>query len=190
LLRVLAVCVLSAALMLAAGCTIEPSTDGEDQQSAASSRPSATPTPDTVERELGESATVTVAGEDSEQAELEVTVTDVATGDIKDLEEFRLDEETQASTPYYAEVRVTSTGSGDPTGRSVTLWGLDSGGTVRPPADVIGSFRTCQDDPLPKRFSGGDSARTCLLYLVPEGLTLDAVQYRFDDEPPFSWPVG
>ena len=38
-------------------------------------------------------------------------------------------------------MQVTNRGSGNLSGTQVTLWALDSGGTVRPPAEVIGAFR-------------------------------------------------
>ena len=189
--RVLASVVLCAAVLAVTSCTAGPGTgDGDAGAETAGDRPSATPTPTEVALDTGEPATVTLPAEGGEEAELEVAVTGVADGSIDDLSEFRLDEQAQSSTPYYADVRITNTGSADPSSRSVALWGLDSEGTVRPPADVVGPFRKCQDEPLPKRFTSGDSARTCLLYLVPEGATLEAVQYRFDSRPPFSWPVG
>jgi hypothetical protein len=123
-------------------------------------------------------------------SEVEVAVTEVTEGRIRDLSRFRLDAEARSSTPYYADIRVTNNGGADLGGRRLTLWGLDSAGTVLPPADVIGTFRKCQSDPLPRRFRRGDSARSCLLFLAPEGTTLEAVQYRFNDRPPYSWPVG
>lgn len=188
--RSLTLCAVGSVLAATASCTAGSGSGGGQEPQSAPSRPSATPTPSEVALEAGEPATVTLPGEGGGQAQVEVVVTDVAQGRIQDLREFRLDAETRTSTPYYADVRVTNAGGVDPARRSVALWGLDSEGTVRPPADLVGPFRRCQDEPLPKRFPDGDSARTCLLYLVPEGLTLDAVQYRFDEQPPFSWPVG
>ena len=72
----------------------------------------------------------------------------------------------------------------------MTLWAFDSEGTVRPPAEVVGAFHKCQNNPLPRKFTKGKSARTCLLYLLPKGTTLQAVQYRSEDLAPYSWTVG
>jgi hypothetical protein len=175
-------------VLIAAGCTTDgegtPATSPSPQASAT-----ATPSPAQVELALGEPATVTLRGRDDETSEVEVAVTEVTEGRIGHLRQFRLDQQARSSTPYYATVRVRNTGTADLAGRSVVLWGLDSEGTVRPAADVIGSFRRCQNDPLPRRFREGDTATTCLLYLVPDGTTLRAVQYRFNNRPPFSWPV-
>jgi hypothetical protein len=179
-----------AVVLASAACTA-----GEDGSADAGASPTpsgsatASPSPAQVELALGEPATVTLTNRDGETSEVEVSVTEVTEGRIGHLRQFRLDEQARSSTPYYATVRVRNTGTADLAGRRVVLWGLDSEGTVRPAADVIGSFRRCQNDPLPRRFTRGDRTSTFLLYLVPEGTTLEAVQYRFNNRPPFSWPV-
>jgi hypothetical protein len=118
-------------------------------------------------------------------------VTQVRRGRISDLRDFVLDARTRTSTPYYAIVRVRNTGNANLSGASVALWGFDSTGTVLPPARVRGAFERCQTRALPAHFTHGRQARSCLLFLVPRGARLTAVQYRFDDEttPPISWPV-
>jgi hypothetical protein len=179
---------LAAGMLTGAGCTA----GGDDSAapSAPRSSPSrAAPTPDEVELAMGEPASFTLPGDSGRSSRVRLAVTDVTEGRISDLSKFRLDAQARASTPYYATVRVTNRGEGRLAGTRLTLWALGSDGTVRPPADVVGSFRRCQDSPLPDRFARGDSARTCLLYLLPEGTTLQAVQYRFNDRPPYSWPV-
>jgi hypothetical protein len=44
---------------------------------------------------------------------------------------------------------------------------------------------------MPTSFTRGDTARTCLMFLVRKGATLSAVQYRYDDgtTEPVSWTV-
>jgi hypothetical protein len=179
-----------AAALLTTACTAGEE-QGSDPQGdlTASGSPTAVPSPAQEERSLGEPASVTLTNRDGESSEVEVSVTEVTEGRIGHLRQFRLDEQARSSTPYYATVRVRNTGDADLGGRRVQLWGLDSQGVVRPPADVVGAFRRCQNDPLPRRFGQGDTASTCLLYLVPEGATLEAVQYRFNNRPPFSWPA-
>jgi hypothetical protein len=176
---------LLAGLLAAAGCT----GDGADPTPAPTPSPSAAPTPKETELALGEGAAVTVR-RSGESARVRLSVKDVTEGTIKDLAKFRLDRESRRSTPYYATVRVTSLDDGALSGRQVTLWALGSDGTVRPPAEVVGRFPQCQNEPMPSRFTEGDSARTCLLYLLPEGTRLQAVQYRFGDRPPYSWTLG
>jgi hypothetical protein len=183
---------LAAVAACVAGCT-SGGPEAADPSPSPSSPSATTPSPSPTETplQLGEFATVALAGEPGDGSEVRVAVTEVREGRIRDLREFVLDEEARSSTPYYADVRVRSVGgAGEVSGERVTLWGLDSSGTVRPPADVLGRFRPCQNDPLPRRFRQGDTARTCLLYLLPEGTTLEAVQYRSNDRAPYSWPVS
>jgi hypothetical protein len=181
---------LAAALLATTGCT----GDGGGSASPGTQPPptptSASPTPEQVRLTVGEPATFRLTGRGGEASRVRLAVTDVTEGKVKDPSWFRLDRQARQSTPYYAAVRVTNRGSGDLSGTQVTLWALDSGGTVRPPAEVIGSFGKCQNDPLPRRFTKGESARTCLLYLLPEGATLRAVEYRIGDRAPYSWTVG
>jgi hypothetical protein len=188
-LRRLPLVVLVAGLTLTvAGCT------GGDTSGDAPPKPRPSPTASPtgpVELSMGESASVPLDPADKSSSQVDLAVTDVVQGDIRDLSEFELDRQTRRSTPYYADVEVTKGGTGDLTGRRVTLWGLDSTGTVRPPADVVGTFKECPPDPLPKGFTAGETAQTCLIYLLPEGTSLEAVQYRFQGgTAPYSWPVG
>jgi hypothetical protein len=188
----LGVAVLAAGLLFTTSCT-----GGDGGSAAPTRRPSApqtsasvSPTPTQVDLELGEPASFRLRGRGGEASRVRLVVSDVKQGKIKDLSQFRLDREARKSTPYYADVRLTNKGSGDLSGTQVTLWALDSEGTVRPPAEVVGAFRKCQNDPLPRKFSKGKSARTCLLYLLPDGTSLQAVQYRTSDFAPYSWTVG
>jgi len=182
--------VLAAGLLATTSCT-----SGGGGSAAPAPRPSApqtsaSPTPTQVDLGLGDPATFRLRGADGEASRVRLVVTDVKQGKIKDLSQFRLNRETRQSTPYYASVRVTNRGSGDLSGTQVTLWAFDSTGTVRPPAEVVGAFKKCQNNPLPRKFTKGKSARTCLMYLLPQDTTLQAVQYRTKDLAPYSWTVG
>jgi hypothetical protein len=188
--RRFSVAVLAAGLLATTSCTAD--SDGSAAPTPRPSAPqtSASPTPTQVDLALGEPASFRLRGREGEASRVRMVVTDVKQGKVKDLSQFRLDRETRKSTPYYATVRVTNRGSGDLSGTQVTLWAFDSGGTVRPPAEVVGAFRKCQNNPLPRKFTSGKSARTCLLYLLPRGANLQAVQYRTKDVAPYSWTVG
>lgn len=183
------VAALLAVLLAATACTGDGG--GSAAPTAQPSKPqtSPSPTPTQVDLQLGQPATFRLGGRGTEASRVRLVVTDVTPGKIKDLSQFRLDRATRRSIPYYATVRVSNRGSGDLSGTQVTLWALDSTGTVRPPAEVIGAFRKCQNNPLPRGFTKGKSARTCLLYLLPRDSTLQAVQYRTRDSAPYSWTV-
>jgi len=180
---------LAVASVSAAACTAE--TDGSAPAPSPTETPSPTPSAEPVERAVGEPASFMMRTGPGKRSRVRVAVTDVTEGRIRHLSDFVLDAEARRSTPYYADVRVANTGGGNLSRARITLWGFDSSGTVRPPAEVLGSFPRCQAQRAPKGFRRGDSMRTCLVYLVPQGSTLEAVQYRFsDDRPPVSWPVG
>jgi hypothetical protein len=197
---------LAAVLTAATACAID--TGGPtpaDTPASASPTPSPAPSPtpstraepgvtDHPQRPVvlapGEPASLALASAGGARARMEVAVTDVTRGDISDLSGFELGPAARRSTPYYADVAVTSTARTSPAVTQVPLWGLDSEGTVRPPADVIGTFRRCQPQPLPEQLGRGETVRTCLTYLLPRGTDLEAVQYRFNNgRPPFTWPV-
>jgi len=178
-----------------AGCSSEePSAESEASPSPeASETVSAAPspaTPTTTERAVGEPATITLT-RGQRRGEAAVAVTAVEKGTIKDLRDFVLDRRTRRSTPYYARLRVRNLSDTNLAGATVPLWGLDSTDTVLPPAEIRGTFGKCDGRPMPKKFTKGDRARTCLLFLAPRGARLEAVQFRPADQSvgPVSWPV-
>lgn len=183
--------VLAVGLVTTGGCTQGSGSTTSAQPSAptAASTPSQAPT-EPAALSLREPASFRLRTGPGHSSAVAMTVTRVTRGRTRDLSRFALDAVGRRSIPYYATVRVTQTGRGDLAGARVTLWGVDADDTVRPPATVVGPFRRCRPQPLPADFGRGDSARTCLIYLVPRGTALDAVQYRFNDaRPPFSWSV-
>lgn len=190
-------CSMVTVLLLLAGCS-DDAADPEPE-SGASPTPSATETPTTTalptpseppELAPGDTAVLdlTVGRRSGEVA---ITVARVDKGTIKDLQDFVLQKGVRTSTPYYAHVRVENRSRTDLTGGSPKLWGLDSTNTVLPPVHVRGWFATCERRSLPRSFIRGDKARTCLMYLVPKGARLAAVQYRYDDgiTDPVSWAL-
>ena len=186
----LAVAVLAAGLLVTTSCTADGGGSAAPKSRPAAPETPASPTPTQVDLDMGQPATFRLHGRGGEASRVRLVVTGVKRGKIKDLNQFQLDRETKKSTPYYATVRVTNRGSGDQSGTQVTLRAFDSTGTVRPPAEVVGAFHKCQNNPLPHKFTLRKSARTCLLYLLPKGTALQAVQYRTEDLAPYSWTVG
>ena len=151
----LAVAALAVGLLATTSCTGDNSGSAAPTPRPSAPPTSASPTPTQVDLELGEPAKFRLKGSGGEDSRVRLVVTDVKQGKIKDLSQFRLDPDTRKSTPYYANVRVTNQGSGDLSRTQVTLWALDSDGTVRPPAEVVGAFGKCQNDVLPRDFTKG-----------------------------------
>jgi len=139
---------------------------------------------------LGDSASAVYA--DGERATvLTVRVTKAVAGSTKDFKGFVLTRKERATTPYYVSARITNDGPGALGQTTVPLYGLDSTDTVFPATALVGAFDRCSGGPLPTGFAPHDSITTCLVYLVPDGATLEAVQLRTPDgASPISWDLG
>jgi len=60
--------------------------------------------------------------------------------------------------------------------------------TLLPAVNFTTAFGPCESKPLPKKFKGGDSVDTCLVYLSPNKGTLEAVSFRPDQAfDPIEW---
>ena len=156
--------------------------------STVSVPPAVTLTEPGTDLSFGDPASVIFEPNQTRGSVLELTVTGVTKGSIEDFSAFILDDYTKAATPYYAEVTVSNVGEGEVGEAPVPLWGVDGENTLLPAASFTTSFPRCTSEPLPKRFAAGDSVETCLVYLAPEGGTLEAVSFRPDQEfDPIQW---
>lgn len=136
----------------------------------------------------GEPATVVYPAEDDRRSVLTVTVQKVREGSMQDFKHFSLDPAAKASTPYYVRAAVRNEGPGGLGGAAVPLYGLDSNDTFFAPTTLVGEFDKCPGGALPKKFKPGDKARRCLVFLVPKGAKLEAVQVRTESlAEPVSW---
>ncbi|MPZ59743.1 MAG: hypothetical protein GEU93_00315 [Propionibacteriales bacterium] len=181
-----------AVLAFASGCTDADDTPATERQasgepsSMAQEEPPAEP--ESVELALGEPASFRFKAGARRSSRIELTVASIREGKIEDLSDFVVPPRLRKSTPYYAKIEVKNVGRGDLSRADVTMWALDSSGTVLPAADVVGSFGKCNREAMPRKFTKGKTARSCVTFLAPQGVTIDAVQYRFADEtPPYSW---
>lgn len=137
---------------------------------------------------FGDSASVIFELSQKRGGVLELTVKGAAEGSTKDFSGFILDDYTRAATPYYVDVSVRNVGEGDVGGAAVPLWGVDGRNTLLPPASFTTPFRRCPSEPLPAKFGAGRSFETCLVFLSPDGGTLDAVSFRPNQEfDPIEW---
>lgn len=118
--------------------------------------------------------------------ELDVAVASIEERSLDDLEGIQLDEEQKSSTPYFVKVRVENPGGeevpvkdNDP---DVRFDGVDDRGQEQSNVIIIGDFKPCEDTEAPRPFGKGESYESCLIYLIPGGGTLDAVQWTGADE--------
>lgn len=200
------VSVLALSTIALAGCSddAEPEPDAAPAPSETSATPgsaSATetpylPVPDGVEltaqgTELGIGDEAVVAYEPRQDilGVLEITVDRIdRTTFAKSFAGWKLDAATKAMTPYFVQATVTNNGETDLGGRPVPLYIVDSADTLVESSTFKGTFKPCPSKPFPKVFGAGKTMSTCLVYLAPEGTTLEAVSFRPTQEfNPITW---
>lgn len=96
----------------------------------------------------------------------------------KSLVGFQLDAAARASTPYFVSTEVGNGGDTDLGGRQLPIYAVDSADRLIPPTGVDQGFKPCPGSVLPAIFAPGDEARSCLIFLVPSGATLQSVMFR------------
>jgi hypothetical protein len=193
--RVIAVAVLGGlAASVVAGC----SGNGDANESAGlpsasipgiESLPAAAATPGTKLTQ-NERATVMFVVNDKRKGLISLAIDSVRTGSRGDLANFVLDPKAKSSTPYFVDVTVTNVGGGQIGGAPVPLYGVNGHNTLLPPADLMGSFKDCQADRIPRHLGKARSFSTCLMFLSPRHGELTAVEFQYgSDVQPVTWAV-
>jgi len=187
----------SAAVLVLSSCAGESSEEPAETPSVSTSpSPSSTVNvPSSVELtevgadlSFGDSATVIYEPTQKRGSVLEVTVKKAEQGSTKDFTGFILDDYTKKATPYYVDVTVENVGESNVGGVPVPVWGVDQTNTLLPPATFTTTFRRCPSEQLPKKFGGGESFSTCLVFFAPDKGTLKAVSFRPNQEfDPIEW---
>ena len=117
--------------------------------------------------------------------ELDVAVTKIEERGLDDLEGIQLDADQKSSTPFFVTVRVENPGEEVPVKDNdpdVRFDGVDDRGQEQSNVIIIGDFKPCEDKEAPQPFSKGESYESCLIYLIPGGGTIEAVQWTGADE--------
>jgi hypothetical protein len=191
-----AVAVAAAAGLVIASCSSDGSgtTDGPSPSASPSPTSTVSVPPDVTLTEpgsdlsFGDTASVIYEPKQKRGTVLEVTVQKAVKGSARDFSGFILDGYTKAATPYYVDVAVKNVGAGEVGGTPVPVWGVDGENTLLPAASFTTSFGRCASEPLPRKFGSGKTTRACLVYLAPDGGTLQAVSFRPDQEfDPIQW---
>ena len=188
---------LSTALLLSAcgGDAEEPEAEPSPSPTTSPSPSSTVAVPEQAELtevgadlSFGDSATVIHEPNQRSGSVLTLTVKRARQGTTKDFSGFILDDYTRAATPYYVYVGVENVGEGDLGGGPVPLWGVDGENTLLPPATFTTGFGKCPSKTLPEDFAPGASFSTCLVYLAPDGGTMEAVSFRPNQQfDPIRW---
>ena len=139
--------------------------------------------------EFGDSAVVAFEPDQQRSTLLGLTVKSARKGRLEDFKGFILDDPyKRKANYYYVKVSVENVGEGDVGGSPVPLWGVNGENTLLPAVNFTTEFKQCASTPLPKKFEAGDSVDTCLVYLSPDGGSLEAVSFRPDQAfDPIEW---
>lgn len=185
--RFAAASALALALALS-GCSGDDDSDASDV-TPTSTGPSVpegiTPPGETLQ--IGKPATVVFKGNPKHTSRINLRVTKVRKGSIKDLDQFTLKPETRRSSVYYVDAAVKNVGGGDLSGQSLTLYGKVSDQLVVQPAVFGSPFAKCNYHPFPKKFTKNSATKVCLVLFAPRSGTISEVQWRGADSEPIAW---
>ena len=196
----------------AADATTEQAPNAEGSSQTPTPTPTRTPTPaqdgptesPTAEVSVPNGVEVTAQGADLDFKEtasvvfepnqkkstvLNLKVKSARKASRDDFEGFILDDKyKRKANYYYVNVDVENAGGDNVGGSPIPLWGVNGDNTLLPAVNFTTAFGPCESKPLPKKFKGGDSVDTCLVYLSPNKGTLEAVSFRPDQAfDPIEW---
>ena len=181
--------VIAAAVMAAlVGCGSETKTDEVPVPKGFEVPAGVTLTEGGTKLVMGDSASAIFKIADQTRSAITVSVTKVTKGDMADFTMFSLDEKSKLATPYYVNATLRNEGPAGLGGTSVPLYAHDSSNSITPPNEIVGTFLPCPNRLLPKSLLPKASAKVCLVYLVPDNLTLVSIDLQTSDmDEPVSW---
>ena len=137
---------------------------------------------------VGDPATIAWEPRKKVVGALTIWVTRLERASLKALSAFRLDATQKRSAPYYVRATVGNVGKTDLAGVSVPLYLVDGRDTLIQATPFAATFTPCPSKALPSPFETGAKAEVCLVYLVPDRGTLQAVSFRPTQEyDPITW---
>ena len=104
---------------------------------------------------------------------LQVTVQSIQKGTLADFKNVQLDAQQRAGTPTYVQVKIANIGSKPAKSDTAAadIQGVDNTGNTAQSLTIIGDFARCNDSSTEKPIAPGQSLQTCLIFLVPGGIT-------------------
>jgi hypothetical protein len=104
---------------------------------------------------------------------LQVTVQSIQKGTLADFKNVQLDAQQKAGTPTYVQVKIANIGSkpAQSDTAAADIEGVDNTGNTEQSLTIIGDFARCNDASSEKPISPGKSLQTCLIFLVPGGIS-------------------
>lgn len=185
--RRLATALVAAVALLATSCGGDDDSS-DDVQAPTSTAPSVpegiTPPGETFN--LGDTATV-VYPNAKRASRIELSVTKVRRGKLKDLSQFDLDRDTRKSTVYYVDAKVRNVGRGDLSGQPLTLFGKVSDQLVVQPAVFGSPYPPCNYHDFPKKFTAKRTTNVCMVMFAPQHGKISEIQWRGADSEPIAW---
>lgn len=120
---------------------------------------------------------------------LQVTVRRLERAKLSALNEYDLSKRAMNSSLFFVRARVKNVGDTNLGGQPVPLYAVDGKTNALVEATTfVDRFEACPSATLPRAFGKGAQSSVCLVYLVPDHGTLDAVSFRpnqaFD---PITW---
>ena len=131
-----------------------------------------------TELALGETAFIQWKPTQRLDAYVAVTVNRLDQVSIKEFRAFKLDEEMEASTPYYVQVTVENLGETDLSRVGLPIYLNDGSEVLIPAANITSAFEPCPNRLLPEKFVSGKKADLCMVFLAPQGRSLEAIVLR------------
>jgi hypothetical protein len=128
---------------------------------------------------LGEGATVSWQPRQGVVGTLWISVDRVVPTTFKQsFRDWRVDEKTRTSTPYFVYARVANLGDTDLGRVGVPLYGESAADALVEPATFKETFEPCHPSALPRRFPPRATTSVCLVYLVPQHGQLEGAAFR------------
>jgi hypothetical protein len=155
--------------------------------------PTVTTTPTTQagnELRLKQPATVQWSPRPGTTALIDLAVDDVQRTSFTDKawQGWDIPAKTQQSTPYFVHATVRSISGGSLDGLPVPLYAFDDANQLLLASTFKSAFTPCTPSTLPAHFRAGQTAKVCLVYLVPKGAHYVSMAYRPDEsQQPITW---
>ncbi|TIC83957.1 hypothetical protein [Nocardioides sp. GY 10127] len=174
--------VLSAAL---AGCSGDDSPAPADSTTSASATSTlavpagVTLTEDGTALKVGQKATVAYKVTQKKVGVLTITVKSLRrTTFARSFSGWRLPASVKKSRPYFVTATFKNRGTTSLAGERPPLYVTDADGVLVESSQFASSFTPCPSTSFPSTFKPGATVTTCLVYLVPDGGTLENVAFR------------
>ena len=107
------------------------------------------------------------------QTTLQVTVKSIEKGTLADFKNVQLDATAKAGLPEYVQVQIVNTGHKAAAQDAIAadVQGIDNTGNTQSSLTIIGDFARCNDTSTQAPLKPGQTLSTCLIFMVPGGIT-------------------